>query len=289
MKKYQLSCLFILIISLSTSCKKDDVNDSRALLGEKAAVISTPTIITKPVLSITDTTAESGGVISSDGGDSIIARGICWSTSSNPTIANFTTSDSTGIGSFNSSITGLTQGTTYYVRAYATNSIGTSYGQQVSFTTTILLTIGMNYRGGIIFYIDSTGMHGIVCATADQSVSADWGCPNVAIAGADASALNTGKQNTIDILATCPTATAANICDTLTLNGYNDWFLPSKSELNLMYSNLHLSGQGNFGNLAYWSSTEMTASFAWQVIFSGGILQGTTKNNLIAVRAAREF
>jgi hypothetical protein len=289
MKKHQLSYLFILIISLSTSCKKDDVNDSRALLAEKAVVISTPTISTKSVLNITDTTAECGGLISSDGGDPVTARGICWSTLSNPTLANSTTSDSTGIGSFNSSITGLAPGTTYYVRAYATNSIGTSYGQQVSFTTTILLTIGMNYAGGIIFYIDSTGMHGILCATTDQSVSADWGCPNVAIAGADASALNTGKQNTIDILATCPTATAAKICDTLTLNGYNDWFLPSKSELNLMYSNLHLAGLGNFGNLAYWSSTEMTASFAWQVIFSGGILQGTTKNNLIAVRAAREF
>ena len=132
-------------------------------------------------------------------------------------------------------------------------------------------------------------MHGIVSATSDQSNSADWGCPNMAIAGADASALGTGNQNTIEILAACPTATAAYICDTLTLNGYNDWFLPSKSELNLMYSNLHSVGLGNFGNLAYWSSTEMTASFAWQVIFSGGILQGTTKNNLIAVRAVREF
>ncbi len=62
------------------------------------------------------------------------ARGVCWSTSESPTTADSKTTDGTGTGEFTSSITGLTAGTTYYVRAYATNAVGTSYGSQVSFT-----------------------------------------------------------------------------------------------------------------------------------------------------------
>lgn len=84
---------------------------------------------------ITDTSATCGGVVTTDGGDTIIARGVCWGTSSNPTIAGNHTSDSTGLGPFTSSITGLNAGTTYYVRAYVTNSVGTIYGMTMSFTT----------------------------------------------------------------------------------------------------------------------------------------------------------
>ena len=86
---------------------------------------------------IASTTAMSGGNIASDGGAKITARGVCWSTTSNPTVALSTkTSDGAGIGSFISNITGLTVGTTYFVRAYATNSAGTAYGNELSFTTT---------------------------------------------------------------------------------------------------------------------------------------------------------
>lgn len=93
-------------------------------------------LTTAAVSSITGTTAVSGGNIISDGGADVTARGVCWSTSENPTI-NLTTktSDGIGIGSFTSNITDLTPGTTYYVRAYATNSVGTSYGEQKSFAT----------------------------------------------------------------------------------------------------------------------------------------------------------
>jgi hypothetical protein len=85
--------------------------------------------------SITQTSAYCGGSITSDGGFSIIAKGVCWSTTINPTTSNSKTSNGSGSSSFSSSITGLSLGTTYYVRAYATNSIGTSYGNQVNFTT----------------------------------------------------------------------------------------------------------------------------------------------------------
>jgi uncharacterized protein (TIGR02145 family) len=95
-----------------------------------------PTLTTTAASAITTTSASSGGNISSDGGGSITARGVVWSTSQNPTIALSTkTSDGTGSGSFSSSLTGLSPNTFYYVRAYATNSAGTAYGSQVSFTT----------------------------------------------------------------------------------------------------------------------------------------------------------
>jgi hypothetical protein len=90
-------------------------------------------ISTTAVSSITQTTAVSGGTIAYQGASAITARGICWSTSINPTIANSTTSNGTGVGTFTSNLTGLVAGTTYYVRTYATNGSGTSYGNQVSF------------------------------------------------------------------------------------------------------------------------------------------------------------
>ena len=95
-----------------------------------------PALTTTPVTAITSTTASSGGNITSNGGSAITARGVCWNTTTSPTTANNITSNGTGIGSFTSAITGLTAGTIYYVRAYATSSVGTSYGNEISFTTT---------------------------------------------------------------------------------------------------------------------------------------------------------
>jgi uncharacterized protein (TIGR02145 family) len=97
---------------------------------------SLATLTTTAVSSITSTTASSGGNISNDGGGAVTARGVVWSTSQNPTIALTTkTTDGTGTGSFTSNLTGLSPGTVYYVRAYATNSAGTAYGNQLSFTS----------------------------------------------------------------------------------------------------------------------------------------------------------
>ncbi|NBL63808.1 hypothetical protein GV828_01190 [Flavobacterium sp. NST-5] len=95
-----------------------------------------PTLSTTAVSGISTTTAISGGNVSSQGNSEIISRGVCWSTSSNPTINNTKTVDGTGTGNFTSNLTGLTPNTNYYIRAYATNSEGTSYGNQVNFQTT---------------------------------------------------------------------------------------------------------------------------------------------------------
>jgi uncharacterized protein (TIGR02145 family) len=103
-------------------------------LGATGAIL--PTVTTANISNIGPVSALSGGDITNDGGDDITARGICWSTESNPTPANSHTTDGDGIGSFVSNLTGLLSNTIYYVRAYATNSIGgTGYGNQVTFTT----------------------------------------------------------------------------------------------------------------------------------------------------------
>ena len=94
-----------------------------------------PVLATLTASNITTNTASSGGNITSDGGTAITDRGVCWSTSPSPTIADSKTSDSTGTGNFTSDMTGLSSGTQYYVRAYAINSSGTAYGQEVDFTT----------------------------------------------------------------------------------------------------------------------------------------------------------
>lgn len=96
---------------------------------------SAPQLTTSSVLDITYTTASSGGDVSSDGGEEITARGVCWRTNPNPTISDSKTTDGTGTGAFSSSLTDLTAVTTYYVRAYATNSIGTAYGNEIEFAT----------------------------------------------------------------------------------------------------------------------------------------------------------
>ncbi|MFN5787776.1 MAG: FISUMP domain-containing protein, partial [Bacteroidota bacterium] len=94
-----------------------------------------PTVTTTAISSITTTGASSGGNITDEGGLSVTVRGVVYSTSSNPTISNSTTSNGTGTGSFTSTLASLTGATTYYVRAYATNSVGTAYGNELTFTT----------------------------------------------------------------------------------------------------------------------------------------------------------
>lgn len=96
-------------------------------------LMALPAVTTVAISSIAETSAISGGVITSTGGGDILSKGVCWSTSNNPTISGSKTTDGSGSSTFSSSITGLTSNTLYYVRAYCTNSAGTSYGAQLSF------------------------------------------------------------------------------------------------------------------------------------------------------------
>ena len=115
-------------------------NKVGTVYGEEKAFVTVeggglPTVTTKQITNISQTTATAGGTVNADGGSTVTARGVCWSTVQNPTVADSHTTDGTGIGSFTSEITELTASTTYYVRAYATNNNGTAYGDNVSFVT----------------------------------------------------------------------------------------------------------------------------------------------------------
>jgi uncharacterized protein (TIGR02145 family) len=122
MKKVLSLSLLLFTVYLVCGCKKTEP--------AKVAVLTTTT-----VTNITATTATGGGSISSDGGADITVRGVCWSSLANPTTSDSKTSDGEGIGQFESSISDLSAGTTYHIRAYATNSVGTAYGEDLTFAT----------------------------------------------------------------------------------------------------------------------------------------------------------
>jgi uncharacterized protein (TIGR02145 family) len=125
----KISVIVILLFGTAIylpSCKKEETVPTPPTL---------PIVTTTNVSEITQTTALTGGTVTADGGAEITDIGVCWSTSPNPTISSTKTSSDKGTGSFTSSITGLTANTKYYVRAYATNSVGTTYGNEVTFNT----------------------------------------------------------------------------------------------------------------------------------------------------------
>jgi uncharacterized protein (TIGR02145 family) len=120
---FKISGIIILCLSilLTNSCKKKNPTP--------------PVVTTSAVSAITQTTAICGGDVTSEGTDTVIARGVCWNTTVNPVINDSHTTDGLSTGSFVSNITGLSAYTTYHLRAYATNSAGTGYGNDFSFTT----------------------------------------------------------------------------------------------------------------------------------------------------------
>ncbi len=129
-----------------------------------------PAITTTALSSITASTASGGGDVTSTGGATVTARGVCWSTSENPTISGSKTTDDSGAGAFSSTITGLLEDTTYYVRAYATNEVGTAYGSQRSFTTQTLPTVATT---AVVGNVDLTVSIGGTSATAAGEVTSE--------------------------------------------------------------------------------------------------------------------
>ena len=262
------------------------------------ALTQPPTVSTTAASNITSSTATSGGNITNDNGLAITARGVCWSISSSPTTANSKTIESGTTGSFTSNITGLNANTVYYLRAYAINAGGTSYGDQVSVRTTDY-AIGESALGGKIAYLlqpgdpgyDANTQHGLVATATDVSVGAEWGCfsfTGSTINGADGTAIGTGNQNTIDIMAGCSTAgIAARLCGDLVLNGYSDWYLPSKDELNKLYINR--VAIGGFTSKHYWTSREVDFYHAWYHAFANGQFTNGDRRSTKYVRAIRAF
>ena len=157
----------------------------------------------------------------------------------------------------------------------------------------VTYSIGKSYGGGIIFYIDDTKLHGLICAPTDQSEGVPWSNGSDIITYATGEGMGTGVTNTeIIIDAQGEGNYAAKICADLELNGYDDWFLPSKSECFKMYLNLALMKDiGNFADTLYWSSTEASIGNAYSQYANDGYPPngGYFKNESHRVRAIRAF
>ena len=251
-------------------------------------------VTTISVNGISETELECTGEVIDNGSSIVDYRGFCWDTDPTPTISNNQLIEgSTGEGVFTSNITGLQANTTYYIRAFATNAEGTSYGDDIVFTTsTNAIAIGNTYQGGVIFYVDASGNHGLICAVEDLG-TAEWGCYMQDMTGADGWNIGDGAQNTADIITGCTSTTnAAALCNDLDYNGYTDWFLPSVDELDAVYNNLRANGLGDFlsGSYYYWTSTEYSNQYAYdQHMDYGGVQSNSTKTNELGVLPVRAF
>ena len=176
----------------------------------------------------------------------------------------------------------------------------------------ILYQIGELVEGGIVFYIDETGEHGLVAALEDITEGSnmgaygipegfEWGCYGTYVSGADGQDIGTGTQNTLDIVAqNCQTKnggiTAAQATLNYSVEGYTDWYLPSKGELQEMYSTIGNGGsQGNIGGFEtndypyYWSSSEDNTYGAWLVYSNDSNPYSSNKYNSLRVRCIRAF
>lgn len=142
--------------------------------------------------------------------------------------------------------------------------------------------------GGIVFYITNGGLNGLEAAPVDQSNGVIWGCYGVDIAGAYGTEVGTGNANTVAIVNGCsePNFAAKAAADYI-YNGYSDWFLPSKDELDLLYQQRNVVG--GFTSNSYWSSTENDVYGAWNKNFNNGAPYGYLKNPMLPVRAVRAF
>lgn len=258
-----------------------------------------PTVTTNTISTISVNSAVSGGNVTSQGGSVVTARGVCYSTSPNPTLSNSYTTNSAGTGTFTSNLTGLTANTTYYVRAYATNSYGTAYGVQRTFTTLTapLVSVGQAYQGGVVGYIYQPGdpgyvageTHGLIATTADISTGIVWGNSGL-VTGTTGSTLGLGGSNTNTIVSYIGTGNyAARICFDLVQGGYSDWFLPTINELQKLYDNKTLIG--GFTNNYYWTSKiyDANAGLCAGVSFATGVYDWIPNSNTNYVRAVRYF
>jgi len=180
--------------------------------------------------------------------------------------------------------TGLISDNPYIRFVWAKNSCGVSLPTTLTSQTTIF-DIGQSYEGGIIFYIDGTGQHGLIAAPTDQATGVQWGCIYTQVG--TSTGVGAGQANTAAIVANgcAPEGTAARICDELILGGYDDWFLPSIDELSLMCGQKTVIGA--YGK--YWSSSEYNNNYAFPQRFEDCFWMSVYKDHPYDVRAVRAF
>ena len=239
----------------------------------------TPSLTTTAASSTTINSFTTGGTISSDGGNLVTYRGICWSTSSNPTINDNRILSGTGTGTFTITLSNLNVATTYYVRSFATNSAGTAYGNERVITTSSLVA-GTSYLGGKIAYIFQSGdagyvageTHGFIIMNHSMGMQAAFGGYNPSTGYSySGTSMNfgTGRNNTL-LLYNMTGNNASKYVYNVNYDGYNDWYIPSYNEwikigpnwtsLGIPYGNYQCSSEVSRENSAFFT---VYNSYGW--------------------------
>jgi hypothetical protein len=280
-KKLNIYTLLLIagLLALFTNCQKQ-VNNN---LNESIKIENTR------VSAVIQIRATVRAKITSDGGSPITERGVCFDTVPNPTITSKKqVADSVAADSFLVRLRGLKPNQKYYVKAYARNNNGVGYGEEVSFTTRGI-KIGDQFEGGVVFYLEPSGLKGLIAAQQGLDYDTTWGCAGTSAPGT-LPEIGTGRANTLAIIKVCKTpGTAAQFADKLDYSSFSDWYLPSKDELTEMFKRRDVV---IMNNAERWSSTEVDANTAWALSFDAA---GTPvpvirdKNTPHGVRPIRSF
>ncbi len=227
----------------------------------------------------------------------VTQSGVCWGKSQNPTIADTKINNGPVTVSYSHFELPLTFGinSTYYVRAFATTSAGTTYSNQVTYTTGI--DIGLSHGGGVIYFIDNTKQHGLIAATSDQGVAIPWAPGNLYATITNTTSYTDGADNTTKIISKYGNSGtyAAKLCRDYRGGGFTDWFLPAAYQLDYMKTYQDaiggFHGSAFLNNYNYWSSSENNYFLAWGYDFNPRYYTiGTAeKRSFLYVRAARAF
>jgi len=224
-----------------------------------------PMVQTNQAATISNDSVLLGGSIINNGGGNVSEYGVVWSTSPAPTVNNFKQINTDLNTNFTITLTGLQANTQYYVRAYAINETGIAYGNEISFKSA-KFQLRQLYAGGIIFYLDSSKEHGLICGTSSIG-NYEWGCNNSNVGWGTSVNFGSGLSNTQNIMAGCSgNNVAARVVKTSTINGYSDWYLPSVGELLMIKQNVSNFNVGPTGT--FWSSSEDSQVHAKRVSLS---------------------
>ena len=261
---------------------------------------SLPTVTTSILMAdVKYDTAKVTGNVTNDGGSVVYSRGICYSLAPNPNISNSIVVSGSGTGLYSTFLSSLLTNKTYYARAFATNAIGTSYGGEISFTTTSVVP-GNFYQGGRVAYIFTNTdfgyvaneIHGIIVKSNGVAPFANtkykWSDTLTNIIGTN-NGVGYGLLNTnIIVNALGNRAPAAKICFDLIDNGYSDWFLPTRQDLEKIKLTQSITDVNIWS--VFWTSNQLSISDAYFVSYQAGIGQyWTLKTDAWYVVPARYF